>query len=247
MREALTSLTTIRNIAKNQTDDAPIGQCEFGMCDGSGVAYFPHETPEYGVRAGHCKCRVKAIKRYKVDALVKKANIEGYESMTFENYVPKNTCQVDAKNQLQEHGSYYLFGPNGTGKTHLAIAGAIAAIKKGISTAFLLNLKLLNEIRNNLGKDAAGEIETAAKEINYLVIDDFDKTKVTDWVLEKMFEIVDARYIGWVSGKMCTTFTCNLTIKSLTEKYDSSIADRIAGMCNPIFLDGESYRRRDRV
>jgi DNA replication protein DnaC len=74
------------------------------------------------------------------------------------------------------------------------------------------------------------------KTCELLIIDDFGVEKITDWVREKMYEIINERYLA----NRPTIFTANSDIKDLP--YDERITNRIEQMCVAIHYPEVSVR-----
>ena len=69
-----------------------------------------------------------------------------------------------------------------------------------------------------------------------LVIDDFGIETVKDWIAEKIYQIINSRYIN----KLITIFTSNLSVDELT--YDDRITNRIREKCYMLAFPNESIR-----
>lgn len=202
-----------------------------------------------------CKCRKEAIERQKYENLMKIANIYNDQHMTFDNYRPTDPSQQRALEIMRaRHGGYFLFGAWGTGKTHLVTATVLRAINEGTMAVRISVPRLLKEIRK-FGRDNTLDIEIMAQEIPYLALDDIGKQKDTDWTEERLFDLVDHRYQGFVAGKTLTSITSNLPLKApkgrpemevdtLSRRLDGAIIDRIEGMCRILMVLGESYRSK---
>ena len=122
-----------------------------------------------------------------------------------------------------------LSGKRGTGKTHLATAVAIYAMKHGRQAYFRLVNELLNEIRRAVAENGDYfSVIQGFKEIPCLVLDDFGKERTTDFGLDALYEIVDYRY----RHELQTIITTNaLTIEELAgwgkEEYTTPIVSRV--------------------
>ncbi len=90
----------------------------------------------------------------------------------------KQSAILAAKNNT----GLVLSGKRGTGKTHLAVAIAIYAMKHGHQAIFRLVNELLNEIRRAVAENADyyGIIQKF-KEVPCLILDDLGKERTTDF------------------------------------------------------------------
>ena len=122
-----------------------------------------------------------------------------------------------------------LSGKRGTGKTHLATAIAIYAMKHGRGAIFRLVNELLNEIRRAVAENGDYfSVIQGFKEIPCLVLDDLGKERTTDFGLDALYEIVDYRY----RHELQTIITTNAkTIEELAswgkEEYMTPIVSRV--------------------
>lgn len=137
-------------------------------------------------------------------------------------------------------GLYIYSGTKGSGKTRMAASIANELMEKhDTAVKFATSTKILAEIRKTY---EPGTTITESKLIDalvtteVLVIDDFGTEKVSDWVKDKFYEIINSRYVE----KKVTLFTSNESLGTL--KYDDRIANRIKEMCYQIDFPEESIR-----
>lgn len=150
----------------------------------------------------------------------------------------KRYCEV-ADLVLKNGTGIYLFGTKGTGKSRLTACMG-NELMKNLYTVLYTNFA---EIQANL-INKEGYINTLA-ETDFLFIDDFGTEKVTKgkedmWMQEKVFEVINKRYID----NKPIIFTSNYSLKELIEERgmaDKTI-DRIMEMCEVMKLTGVSYR-----
>lgn len=231
-------------IQKKEKQPNQKADCPFGCQDGWLVGEGKTDAGKLYRYTKRCQCLLGEIERHKFKNLMKASQVDGLEHMTFATYKPRHKTQEKALNiMLQRHGSFFLCGPWGTGKTHLLTASIIRAISQGIQAVKISVPSLLREMRK-FGREERTNIEALAWEIPYLALDDIGKQKDTDWTDERMFELVDRRYSGFVDGKTNTSITSNNTLTELKDKIDGATLDRIQGMCQKLFMDGPSFRTR---
>lgn len=86
-----------------------------------------------------------------------------------------------------------LIGPTGTGKTHAAIAVAREAHAKGLSVVVLPVVELLDLLRPTGGGDE--HAMRRLMDVDRLVLDDLGAEKATDWTQERMYALVNRRWL----------------------------------------------------
>ena len=133
----------------------------------------------------------------------------------------------------------FLLGEVGRGKTYAAscIANHLMANKK---TVLAINIAAyLNRIREH-GFDENKLLSEVSK-VDLLIVDDFGVEKITDWVREKLFNLIDARY----RAKKALIVTSNLSFDLLEKRLQDRgrVADRLRGMCLEMKFGGESMRK----
>lgn len=101
-----------------------------------------------------------------------------------------------------------LSGRPGTGKTHMAVATVWRRLKsRGVTKMrFYQERVLLEELKSGFDTGRDDTLERASK-LDFLVIDDFGHSRMTEWVIDTMFGLVSRRFD---EGKV-TLVTTNLT------------------------------------
>lgn len=133
----------------------------------------------------------------------------------------------------------FLFGKAGTGKTHLA---AKIAHETQVPTRFIKMAKLLLELRSNFGRDSWENekiIEKLSK-VDLLIIDDLGTEKMSDWVAETIYLLIDERY----ANMRPTIITSNFSLEELEERVGDRVCSRIMGMCRLLKVDTGDFRKR---
>lgn len=136
----------------------------------------------------------------------------------------------------------YLHGPVGTGKTHIAFA-----LKKHWDASarnqadFWNTSELLQEIKDDWDRDAYSKKHVFDNMMDFkglLFLDDIGSEKLTEWVLERFYLIVNKRY----NDMLPIIFTSNYSIEELAERLGDRIASRIVEMCDVVKVDGPDRR-----
>ena len=96
-----------------------------------------------------------------------------------------------------ENSWLYLHGPTGGGKTHLAMAIANDVERRGYQPHFWRVPDLLDKLRHgfNTGTETTFYDQfTAVKNAAMLILDDFGAQAMTDWSLEKLYQLICHRH-----------------------------------------------------
>ncbi len=124
-----------------------------------------------------------------------------------------------------------LIGNNGTGKTWLVAAVVNALMAEGLPALFLTVPDLLDHLRATYSPGAEVEYDDLFEQIKtvpVLVLDDLGKQQSTPWAKEKLFQLINARYLN--RGPRLLTFcTSNESYDELVT-FDPAIARRIDEM-----------------
>ncbi|MGG0260698.1 ATP-binding protein, partial [Bacillus mycoides] len=102
--------------------------------------------------------------------------------------------------------------------------------------------ELLQRIRstfNSENKENESQIMRALLECDLLVLDDIGAEKATEWVEEKIFNIIDGRY----RKEMPTLYTSNLKPKEMLQQVGKRSYDRMVETSLTIENKATSYRR----
>jgi DNA replication protein DnaC len=143
-------------------------------------------------------------------------------------------------------GVYLHSKQKGSGKSLIAAIIVNEMVARGIRAKFIGMAELLQKIRDGFdpasGVSSAEIIETA-KSVPVMVIDDIGAERLTEWVEDMVYQILDYR----LANKKLTIFTSNDAIEEL--KYDDRIRQRIGRMSMVVSMPEESVRlklsRRD--
>ena len=205
-----------------------------------------------------CKCREKAVMRRRIHFAELPDAFKGMTLKTF-NLGAYGTQEGRATAQMacgiikeylksfseaKEAGvGLYLFSDTkGSGKTRMAASIANELMyKHDTAVKFSTSTRILNEIRRTYDRETAmteSRLLDALSTVDVLIIDDFGTEKVTDWVRDKFYEIINSRYVG----KKVTIFTSNRNLDTL--QYDDRITSRIKEMCYLVYFPEESVRDR---
>jgi len=173
-----------------------------------------------------------------------------FDKSTFSAFLERNgsetACQL-ATQYVQvfpgwQGESLWLWGEPGNGKTHLAAAITKTLTEQGYIVVFQSVPELLQRIRstfNSENKENEAQIMRALLECDLLILDDIGAEKATEWVEEKIFNIIDGRY----RKEMPTLYTSNLKPKEMLQQVGKRSYDRMVETSLTIENKATSYRR----
>jgi DNA replication protein DnaC len=220
-----------------------VRRCPFDQCDGSGLLYDVDTNTAYD-----CRCRPQIIagrKARSLSAVIPKR----YRDAAFDRYpVTEMHPQVVAttrrfaamiNDHLDAGRGLWFTGDVGTGKTTLAMLVSKAALEAGRSVAIYSLPRLLNEIRDThrAERSHVALLDRLAA-VDLLHIDDVGAERTTDWVLEELYSIVNARY----EEQRSMVITTNLGEAALCEQITQRTVSRLTEMCDILPLLGDDRR-----
>lgn len=225
-------------------------RCALGICDGSG---WIDDEETRTVRA--CACRPQLVATRRVSSLSGTIP-KRYRGVSFDRppvtdmvggsvqAVRRFTGRIDA--ELDAGRGLWLHGGVGTGKTTLAMLVSRTALDAGRTVAIYSLPRLLAEIRGTFDADAEGayvELLDRLTEVDLLHVDDLGAEKTSEWVLEQLYSIVNARY----EAERSIVVTTNLETAALAEQIGDRTVSRLEEMCDVLPLLGRDHRRFEAV
>ncbi len=210
-------------------------------CAGVGYVRYdvPMDHPQFG-RLEPCVCRAADIAAGVRERLFELSRLDRLSHLTFENFeargnknakfmTPQDVHSLQAAKEMAENfarnpqGWLLLEGGYGCGKTHLAAAIANFAVSMGRPTLFITVPDLLDTLRFAFS-DPETTFEARFEEVrnaDLLVLDDFGTQNATAWAQEKLFQIMNYRYIN----KLPTVITTNLMLDEIESRIRSRLQD----------------------
>ena len=154
---------------------------------------------------------------------------------------PENTQKV------LEGKSLYICGEFGTGKTHLASAIARKLIWRRKRVRMLTGIDITMMLQATYGSsESEADVLARLAKVPILIIDDMGKEPPSDWVLSRLFAVINARYDEMLPTIITTNYEKSALVERMGKHGDHDTAEamvsRICEMCELIKLTGEDRR-----
>lgn len=169
--------------------------------------------------------------------------LRGYRLETSPQQGASEELRVWMQSRPWESGeNAILFGAIGTGKTGLAIGAMRMAFDQGITTELMIVSDWLIEQRPNADATQGDPMERASRP-SLLIMDDLGTQKNSEWVHERLFVLINRRYLA-NKATILTTNHSDLTM--LRESLGDRAASRLMEQCRLIGVGGDDLRARTR-
>ncbi len=240
--------------------------CE--RCRDTGFEIMEKDGREFAIR---CACRKRSGTVESGDALLRACRIPPrYGHCTLTDFEPLSNPSLRAALEKamsycagyphlgHDEGLGLLFtGDNGVGKTHLAVAVLRDLVSsKGVLGQFWDFHELIREIRNSYDQETrTTELQVLEPVVtaDILVLDDLGAWKMTDWMVDTLFYILNGRYME----KRATLITTNFRdappntarqddafrrSEFLVDRIGQRLRSRLQEMCLLIDIQAEDRR-----
>ncbi len=215
-----------------------VGDPHCPICGGLGYVSrdLPVGHPEFG-QLFPCTCRAAELRARRAEALRQMSNLETLERFTFESFHPEGQgLSPDRQTNLRRayerarafagnpEGWLVLRGGYGSGKTHLAAAIANTAVEQGLPVLFVTVPDLLDHLRGAFAPLSGQTYDERFEEVRsaaLLILDDLGTEHGTPWALEKLFQLLNYRYMA----QKPTVITTNQELEDLDPRLRSRLAD----------------------
>jgi DNA replication protein DnaC len=208
------------------------------ICRGAG--WVRHDVPtthhDFG-RAFSCVCQRDADDNQVLARLHRFSNMGMLAAVSLDNSDPQGLA-VTAEGRARfatalaaaqayaeaPHGTLLLSGGSGTGKTHLAAAVANLLMVKGQPVFFAFVPDLLDHLRSSYGPENGltyDELFEQVKNIPVLVLDDLGNHSGTPWAEEKLYQVLNHRYLTGLP----TIITTGTAVDRLDGRLQSRLLD----------------------
>jgi len=236
--------------------------CE--VCHGLGFEIVEKDGREF---ARMCGCRTNSVG---ADDLVIACRIpRRYEHCNLGTFEPGNTSLRQALEKAMRYCAGYPFsgedeglgllfsGGNGVGKTHLAVAVLRELVTShGVRGRFWDFHELIREIKSSYNAVTRTTEEQVLEPVitaEVLILDDLGAERITEWMVDTLFYIINERYLA----KRVTIITTNFLDAGresvlaadelsrrefLVERIGGRLRSRLLEMCLVVRVDGPDFR-----
>ena len=147
---------------------------------------------------------------------------------------------------IARHENVLICGPTGVGKTHLANALGLEALKRGLRVLSRPTFRLLSDLHLARANGSFQRHLAAILHCDLLILDDFGLQALTPLMIQDLYEIICERY---ENGSMLVT--SNRAFEEWADVFgndllSSAALDRLTHHAHTLVIQGESYRQSSR-
>jgi DNA replication protein DnaC len=160
---------------------------------------------------------------------------------------PRKVKDLATLSFIEAKANAALLGPPGVGKTHLAVALAVAACRAGFSIYFTTLDDMVRQLKT---AEAAGRLTSKLRSYlrpSALVVDEVGYQPLERAEANLVFQVISKRY-----EKGSIILTSNKTFSEWGQVFGdevlaTAILDRLLHHCDVIAINGPSYRLKNRL
>ena len=165
---------------------------------------------------------------------------------SFQPSVPRPLIEELATLRFVDRAENVLFvGSPGVGKSHLATAIGVEAVKAGKEVRFIDCARLVDDLRDAQSRGILKKRLKYYAHSKLLIIDELGYLDIDEGGADLLFQLVSTRY-----EQRSTIITTNVGIAGWAKVFGDevaagAIADRICHHCHMVRITGRSYRLKD--
>lgn len=151
-------------------------------------------------------------------------------------------------NFIDRKENVVFVGGCGLGKSHLSVSLATEACHKGYTVLFAGAVEIINALTAARAMNSLDKALLKYTKPQLLVIDELGYLPIDKLGADLLFQVISGRY---ERGSMI--ITCNRPFKKWAEIFNndgvvtSAILDRVLHHCEPVIIEGPSYRMKDKT
>ena len=224
-------------------------------CEDTGLIEERDDERNVSYGSKYCECYMSLLKKYAAEEINKNTPLElsNFEDFDIEMYPetkdgesPRkemsyvyNSCIKYAQSFDLDSQSLYFYGRTGLGKTHLSLAIANEAVKKGYNVIYGSVINFLNKMEKEKFGRADTDTEKLLIEADLLILDDLGAEFTTAYTVSAIYNILNSRICRGVP----TIISSNLDLEEVKRRYPESIASRIIGNFSTVEFIGDDVRQ----
>ncbi len=148
---------------------------------------------------------------------------------------------------IESKGNVIFLGPPGVGKTHLSVGLGIRACMAGYRVLFLTAQKLMEELAIAKRDGSLMEKILAYSRLHLLIVDELGYMPVSRDQANLLFQLISIRY-----EKSSIILTSNYNFDEWGNIFEDAVAasaiiDRMVHHANIFYINGSSYRLKDKL
>lgn len=186
--------------------------------------------------------RVRKTRLYQKAAFPVRKTLEGYDFAALRLPSTLTPEELTSCQFIRDKKNLVLYGPVGTGKTHLSIALGVSACERGMTTRFFTAASLVTRLSES---KRAGSLERIMKELEkaeLVIIDEWGYLPMDREEAQLLFQVIAASY-----ERRSLVITTNLEFSKwggifTDDQMAAAMIDRLAHHGQLIVFEGESYR-----
>lgn len=175
------------------------------------------------------------------DRLLKIADLPSLVAKPFDPSSDNRAAIAACRDWLRDGASVpapALFGPTGTGKTHLAARTGLQLVRLGRRVLFVHSVSWLGELQASMGSQHMDRLWQRAVSVPVLILDDLGAEQLTEWRLDRIGALVDERS----RRELPMLVTSNFGPDGWELAFGSRTASRLSGLVFAIEMQGVDRR-----
>ena len=174
-------------------------------------------------------------------------SLEEFDFSFQPNLKEKEVIRLSSLEFIEQKGNVIFLGPPGVGKTHLSVALGIKACKARYRVLFTTTQKLLEELMLAKRDGSLMDRLLAYSRLHLLIIDELGYMPITKEQANLLFQLISIRY-----EKGSLILTSNYNLDEWGKVFDdtvvaSAIIDRVVHHASIFYINGSSYRLKDKL
>ena len=243
--DILSRLAIRRNTPLGAMDTLSNREPPCPFCNGAGFLRqeLQIDDPQFGDLVP-CICKEREIQEKRLHTLVERSNLSAMADMTFDSFIgeAKESPAFRRAQAFAAHpeGWLVLMGDYGTGKTHLAAAiGNYRLHEAGEPALFIVVPDLLDRLRAAYAPESEvshDDLFESVRQAPLLILDDLGTQSSTQWAQEKLFQLLNHRYVH----RLPSVITTNHSLDQIGGRLASRMSDPHVSVC--VVLEAGDFR-----